>query len=251
MAYFNCFVDHVQLSANSVFSLPSDEAQHLKVVRAKKGDSVTLLTGEGIVYLGVLTDISLNAATVFIEEKILHQKKMPEIILIQALPSPKNSDFIIQKATEIGVDAIYPVITERTVCQEIPKNASHKSVRWNAIAIEACKQSGNPYLPKIFPVQRIEILLQESFIQSSNTLRFVASLEPNAKTILAYRHLPSPERIFIAIGPEGGFSPQESALFHQKNFLPLKLATHTLRSETAAVYALSIVNEYFGNLSVP
>ncbi|MCX7915455.1 MAG: RsmE family RNA methyltransferase, partial [Verrucomicrobiae bacterium] len=140
----------------------------------------------------------------------------------------------------LGVAEVYPLISDRTVVE-----AAGKTERWRAIALEACKQSGNNWLPVIHPPQPVS-----SFLQNLPTveLRLIASLQPDAralKTILAEETSGSrslPASVLVLVGPEGDFTPAELALAKAAGCRPLSLGPLVLRSETAALYTLSIVH---------
>lgn len=215
--------------------LSADEWHHAThVLRVKPGDTVNVFDGRGheaqarVGEAGNLT--------------ILQQSTTPplpcRITLAQAIPK-KNMDWIVQKATELGVTGIVPLISERTV-----KRPDSAPERWREVALEACKQSGNNWFPEIR-----EPLPAREFLRAPGPfdLKLIASLQPDSqplKQILAespIRRLANAS-VLILIGPEGDFTPAELAAAKSAGCLPLSLGPLVLRAETAALYALSILH---------
>src|SRR5213078_1305413 len=179
----------------------------------------------------------------------LHEAQTPplrcQITLGQAIPKGKNMDLIVQKAVEIGAAEIAPIISDRTVVKVDPERAAQKHSRWQQIAIEAAKQSGQNWLPQVHAPRRLD-----DFFSASATfdLRLIGSLQPDAqhlKEILAdysneHRHLPG--SVLMLIGPEGDFTPAELALARRHGCHPITLGPIILRVETAAIYCLSVLS---------
>jgi 16S rRNA (uracil1498-N3)-methyltransferase len=199
------------------------------VLRVKSGDTIAVFDGRGheaqcrVEAAGMLTMLT-------------HTSTAPlpcRITLAQAVPK-KNMDSIVQKATELGVAVIVPLISERTIKR--PGGSPH---RWQEIALEACKQSGNNWLPVIH-----EPLPAETFLKSPGAfdLKLVASLQPDAKPLKQILRNPHPSSVLVLIGPEGDFTPAELAAADSAGCQPLSLGALVLRAETAAVYALSILH---------
>ena len=209
-----------------------------QVLRVKPGDTVNVFDGRGHEAQAQFGEAGRLA--------ILQQSTTPplpcRITLAQAIPK-KNMDLIVQKATELGVAGIVPLISQRTIVQL--DEDSKKIERWREIVLEACKQSGNNWLPEIQPPQKAR-----AFLDSPGTfdLKLIASLQPDAKplkhilsnaaSIQSSKH-PS---ILILIGPEGDFTPAELSSAKSAGCLPLSLGPLVLRAETAALYALSILH---------
>jgi 16S rRNA (uracil1498-N3)-methyltransferase len=199
------------------------------VLRVKAGDTVGVFDGRGheaqcrIEASGKLT--------------ILTQSNTPplpcRITLAQAVPK-KTMDLIVQKATELGVAGIVPMISERTI-----KRPGTSPERWHEIALEACKQSGNNWLPEISAPQPVFDFLNAS---GAFDLKLIASLQPDAKRLKEILGNIRPASVLVMIGPEGDFTPSESAAAKTAGCLPLSLGSLVLRAETAAVYALSILH---------
>ena len=214
-------------------TLSTEETHHAThVLRVKPGDTVNVFDGRGheaqarVGEAGKLT--------------ILQQSTTPplpcRITLAQAIPK-KNMDLIVQKATELGVAGVVPLISERTL-----KRPTGTPDRWREIALEACKQSGNNYLPEIFPPQAARDFLNAP---GAFDLKLIASLQPDAKPLKQI--LANVSSVLILIGPEGDFTPAELAAAKSAGCLPLSLGPLVLRAETAALYALSILHHELQN----
>jgi len=224
-------------------ALSAEEAHHAThVLRVKDGETVNVFDGHGHEAQAQVASITGQSVGL----KLLTQTgsaPLPcRITLAQAIPK-KNMDLIVQKATELGVTVIVPLISERTIVQL--DEDSKKVERWREIGLEACKQSGNNWLPEIQAPQKAR-----AFLESPGTfdLKLIASLQPDAKplkTILA--GAPTLQRsdaptILVLIGPEGDFTPAELAAGKSAGCLPLSLGPLVLRADTAALYALSILH---------
>jgi 16S rRNA (uracil1498-N3)-methyltransferase len=211
--------------------LSAEEAHHAThVLRVEPGETVNVFDGRG-----------REAQCRFGEAgrlTILQQTTTPalrcRITLAQAVPK-KNMDWIVQKATELGVAAIAPLISERTVKR--PESAPE---RWREIALESCKQCGNNWLPELRPPQPVRAFLGGL---GAFDLKLIGSLQPDAvplKTILAGGA--RPVTVLVLIGPEGDFTPAELAEAKAAGCRPLSLGPLVLRADTAALYALSILH---------
>jgi 16S rRNA (uracil1498-N3)-methyltransferase len=217
-------------------ALDAGESHHfLRVLRGKIGDRITVFDGKGREMHAEVTEISRDA----VKFRAISEQKTPplpiRVTLAQAIPK-KNFDLIVQKAAELGVSSIVPLISERTL-----KRPAVAPERWREIALEACKQSGNNWLPSIESPQKVSELVPKI---ANFDMKLIASLQPDAqnlKKILesAPKNLRS---VVVFVGPEGDFTPAELALAKSAGCLPLSLGPLVLRAETAAIYTLSILH---------
>lgn len=225
--------------------LEGDEFHHcVNVLRLQSGDPVVIFDGLGMEIQTSIKDISKKVAYLDLnnQERIISPTRKTKIALAQAIPKGKNMDLIIEKGTELGVNHIYPFISERTIIRLNQSDSIKKQEKWQRVAIEACKQSGQNWLPKVEQPQKLLSMI-DSLIHEFD-LVLIASLQPAAKhlkQILLNRTTKHPESILILIGPEGDFTLSETAKAIGAGAESMTLGPITLRTETAAIYSLSVV----------
>jgi len=228
-------------------ALRESEAHHARnVLRMQAGDKLVLFNGEGRELTAEIT----NVADHEIRLRKLHESETPplrcRIVLGQAIPKGKNMDLIVQKAVEIGAAEIVPIISDRTIVQVDSENASQKQTKWQQIAIEAAKQCGQNWLPRVHAPKK----LAEFFSTSDQPfdLRLIGSLQPDARQLkkiletYSSEHSDRPRSVLMLVGPEGDFTPAELALARRHGCQPITLGPIILRVETAAIYCLSVLS---------
>jgi 16S rRNA (uracil1498-N3)-methyltransferase len=226
--------------------LSPEESHHLVTVnRCGRGDPVVVFDGHGREWLTECTDPARGGAVLRVKET-KQAKPLPcTITLGQALPKGAVMDDIIRQATEIGAARIVPLLSERTQVHLDGDRAGKKAEKWRTTAIEAAKQCGNPWLPEIVPIQPLA-----NFIPSAKDfdLKLVASLHAGTttlkKSLAGYvaRQGRAPQKVLWLVGPEGDFSPTEMTAAITAGFQPITLGPLVLRSDTAAICALSILS---------
>lgn len=224
-------------------SLVDDESKHCaQVLRRQTGDHIIVFDGAGQDATAEITAISAKR----VDLKILERRESPaaaiSISLIQSIPKGATMEWIIEKAVELGVNAVYPVVTERTVVRLDAKEAVKKQDRWRRVALEACKQCGQNWLPKIHAPVLFSSLLDAL---PAWDLKIIAALQPDAlplKSVLAQpgTKKQEPKNLCLAIGPEGDFTSAEYAAARAHGFIPATLGPLVLRVETAALFSLSV-----------
>lgn len=220
------------------FRLSGDEAHHcLRVMRKAIGDPVELFDGEGRWARGVIEQTGSEVVG-RVEESGSTAPVGPRLVLCVAIPKGKTMELIVQKAVELGVAAVQPLVTEHTVVRLAGVDGERKRDKWQRVALEACKQCGQNHLPEVRAPQSLGAWLAEP---SSATARFLASLVPGAR---AFREVIGeittlPAEVEMLIGPEGDFSMEETEAALAAGFLPVTLGAIVLRVETAALYCLS------------
>jgi 16S rRNA (uracil1498-N3)-methyltransferase len=229
-------------------ALAGSEAHHARdVLRMKQGEKLVLFNGRGREITAEIVDMSGDE----IRLRKLHEAETAalkcRIILGQAIPKGKNMELIVQKAVEIGATEIAPIISDRTIVQVDSESAVQKQSKWQHIAIEAAKQSGQNWLPHVHTPKRLAELFSVASEESFD-LRLIGSLQPDAqhlKKVLAdysSEHQGRPRSVLMLVGPEGDFTPAELALARRHGCRPITLGPIILRVETAAIYCLSVLS---------
>ncbi len=224
-------------------TLDESESHHaIDVLRMNPGDKAVVFNGRGMEATAEIASITRKTITL---RKLLHAKSPPipcQITLAQAVPKGKNMDLIVQKAVELGVSAISPLLSERTILHLEDDTAARKQQKWQTVAIEAAKQCGQNWLPTVHP----PLTPKEFFATPAKfDLMLIASLQPGAlhlKKLLAEFSATPPKSVLILIGPEGDFTPAEVALAKSHGCRPITLGPIVLRTETAALYTLSVLS---------
>ncbi len=235
---------NVNVSQNKVFLTNHDaDFKHLVyVLRIKPGEKVYFLDQNGSQYFAVFIEMKENV--VFFE--ILNKKnceKKYDFTLFQALPKANKMDFIIEKAVELGITKIVPILTKNVVVNLDEKSGLHKLERWQKIALSAVKQSKNPIIPTISIPQKFENILK---ISEPNSLKLIAweKGENPLKPILKnYRE--KYKNINLIVGAEGGFEDFEIEQAKKNNWQDFHLNGNILRVETAALTLVSIIEYAF------
>ena len=213
-----------ELKTGSTIKIPEEELHHLRVRRVKPGETFLVINGRG--QEAVASLIEENKAHILNVESPTERELPARITLFIGILKGEKMDLLIQKATELGVAEIVPLIMERS----IPKPKPSKIKRWAKIAKEATKQCGRVVIPTIRNFSKIEeIDLPELCI---------VPWEGERNQKISYNH---EESVGIIIGPEGGISEEEIQLLKNKGAKPVSLGPVILRSETAALYALSVM----------
>ena len=229
-------------------ALRGSEAHHARdVLRVKTGEKIVLFNGRGREVTVEISAFENNR----IRLQKLHEADTPplrcRIVLGQAIPKGKNMELIVQKAVEIGAAEIAPIVSDRTIVQIDSDTAAKKQRKWQQIAIEAAKQCGQNWLPRVHAPRK----LAEFFSSASQELfdlRLIGSLQPDArhlKKILedySSEHRDRPRSVMMLVGPEGDFTPAELSLARRHGCQPITLGPVILRVETAALYCLSILS---------
>jgi len=230
----------------SALTLIGREAHHaLRVLRVQHGERVTVLDGAWHEFLCEVGDTSKRTVQLNIVEKKIIPPRLCQITMLQAIPKGKLIEAIIEKATELGAHRIVPILSERVTTRLDDASVAEKADKWRLVAIEAIKQCGSAWLPRVdAPMTPQQFLArQETF-----DLALVGSLQTDARhpreCLREYqsRHGALPRNVSVWIGPEGDFTPDELRVIQGAGAQPISLGRLVLRVETAAIYCLSFLN---------
>ena len=231
--------------SSGIFS-PEESHHAVDVLRLRSGDSAAIFDGKGTEARVRLTQVSADEVSY---ETLSTARTPPPSCRIrfgQALIKPVGMDLLIQKLTELGVSEIWPIASERSISK--PSGEKRISHRWESIALSACKQSGQNWLPKIHEVGPLD-----NFLSAPNPAppagRIIGSLQPEAKPLpallAAVRQAGKPLALDLLIGPEGDFTPAEIGRARSAGFQPASLGPLILRSETASLFLASVLHYEF------
>jgi 16S rRNA (uracil1498-N3)-methyltransferase len=236
-----------ELGEGSVVDLPPETASHVaKVLRARSGDELLLFNGDGRELAGEIESVRGSHVRVSVGPDTRIDRESPlAVTLLQCVPRGDRMDFIVQKATELGVRHIVPVLSHRSVVRLSADQARSKALHWRAVAISACEQSGRNRLPTIdAPRPLIDYL---GATPPAASTRLVFEPEPAATPPAGWT---ADNVLEVAIGPEGGFTPEELEAFRVAQFRRICLGPRILRSETAAIAALVWLQTRYGDMAV-
>jgi 16S rRNA (uracil1498-N3)-methyltransferase len=232
-----------KLALGARVPLPKDAAHHaIRVLRLAVDAPLTLFNGDGHEYAGRILRIEKQDAVVQIESATAVSRESPlAVTLVQGISAGDRMDYTLQKAVELGVSAIQPIAAERSVVKLAGERAEKRLAHWQGVVIAACEQCGRNVVPVVRPVSRLPEWLAQG---SGGALRIL--LSPEATHGLAQLD-PATRALTLAVGPEGGFSDNEHTLLGQAGFVGVKLGPRILRTETAAVAALSALQSLHGD----
>jgi 16S rRNA (uracil1498-N3)-methyltransferase len=221
--------------SGSTVLLNAEEAQHcIKVMRCRTGERIELMNGKGLLYKGIINILGKLDAEIAQLEILRQADENPNKLSIAISPTknPARLEWFVEKATEIGIANIYPVIAERT------EKTTLKTERLRNIIISAAKQSGQLHFPEIHPIQSLQDLIEKNVPAFSH--KFIAHCTEHRTYFNSV--YPVHESALLLIGPEGDFTSEEIAVAFNKNYIPVSLGNSILRVETAGIVACSIVS---------
>jgi 16S rRNA (uracil1498-N3)-methyltransferase len=244
MRRIRLYVD-LPLTVGSELELPAAAAEHaLRVLRLRVGDPLVLFNGDGQDYATVILEGDRRRARVHVEASQAVDTESPlTLTLAQAVARGDKMDLIVQKATELGVSRIVPLLTERGEVRLDERRADKRLQHWQSVAASACEQCGRARLPAIEPVQALESWL--ATLPEAGALRL--ALLPDAGASLAT--LPASGAAIVVVGPEGGLGDRDVAALRAQGFNGLKLGPRILRTETAGLAALAALQARLGDLA--
>ncbi len=236
-----CYAPGAALAAGAALEIEGEEAKHaLKVMRLRVGEECEVFNGCGQAAVGRIAATSGSSSMSLAELRPL--PPMPPvagITLALAIPKGTNMDLIVQKAVEMGVQRIVPLISERTIVRLDARDAAAKTAKWSRTVLEACKQCGVNTLPVVETPQRYADFLKRSDLPA---LKIQCAIVPHARPLrelLEGARAAGQQECVILIGPEGDFSPAEYAAGEAAGYAPASLGPIILRVETAVFLAVA------------
>jgi 16S rRNA (uracil1498-N3)-methyltransferase len=229
--------------AGARVTLTGSAARHVtRVLRLRPGQALTLFNGRGGEYAATIEALHGERVAVAVGEPSAIERESPlTLTLAQGVSRGERMDLIVQKATELGASRIVPLLTERSVVRLSASQAARKLIHWRAIAVAACEQSGRNRLPQIAPPLPLADFLHQPPEAGARLL-----LSPQA--VARIQDVPPAPAATVLIGPEGGLTEAEQKTALAAGCTPVRLGPRILRTETAALAALTVLQLEFGDL---
>ena len=227
------------LEAGAALDLTSGPARHVQVLRLQPGNTITLFNGQTDgEYEATITHMGRSDVQVLVGAHHAAQRE-PERMVHLALGMPANDrmDWLVEKASELGVASIQPLMTERSVLRLSGERAEKKVAHWHSVAVAACEQCGGNRVPRIHAVQTLDAWLKTG-AATNHPARLLLSLQDSAVPLRLWAGTNRTQTATFLSGPEGGLSAQEEAAALASGFTPVSLGARVLRAETAAIAAL-------------
>jgi 16S rRNA (uracil1498-N3)-methyltransferase len=236
------FVDG-PLAERQQLALEDEAAAHLgRVLRARPGEPVVLFDGSGAEFAAEVVTASRRKVEIAVgTRRDVNRESRLELVLLQGICRNERMDWVVRKATELGVAAIRPVQTERSLVKLDPARVAGRIEHWRAIAISACEQCGRNVLPDILPPLPVTAAL------SAHKGAAGVLLDPQAAHGLEKLH-PAPGPLCLLVGPEGGLDERERAAARAAGYTGIRLGPRVLRTETAALTGVTLLQARFGDL---
>ena len=239
----NRIYQDVPLLCDTEITLDAGATHHLtRVLRCRISDRIELFNGDGHSYTAIIREISKRQTVVrIITQSPLEADPPLDIHLGLPLSKGQRMDFAMQKAVELGVSAITPLVTEHTAVKLPEKRLQQKQQHWRQVIISACEQSGRCRLPLLHPLTTLDTWAQQQ-------ISYGIVLDPQAVNSLTSLPAPAAETMLhLVCGSEGGLSHDEIELLTQQHFTPVRLGPRVLRTETAPLAAITAVQMLWGD----
>lgn len=216
-------------------------------LRLHRGESLTLTDHQGIRYRVEVAEITPHAIDArIVDQATAPPRTAPQIVLGQALLKGEKMDWVLQKATELGVDTIVPLDTRHSVVKSHPERIAHQWTRWHRIIVEAAQQSERWTIPTVSGPMTLSQLCAQ---QATAAMKGMLAERTNGASLTNIALPREPHHaIVLLVGPEGGWTQEEQRLAQDLDFTLLTLGTRILRAETAALAALSVLQSRLGEL---
>ena len=239
------------LHTGASIALPATAARHVQVLRMQPGQTITLFNGAGGEFDAVIEHMGRQDVRVIVgAHQTVEREAFHQVHLAVVMPANDRMDWLVEKATELGVRRITPLMSQHSVLRLQGERAEKKLAHWQAVAISACEQCGRNTLPHIEPLQNLSTWLQGDWVVNlintkdvrSATQAAVLSLHPSTQSLSEWSTEHQSTSWLLLNGPEGGLTDEEDALARAKGFAAVKLGERVLRAETAALAALAYFN---------
>lgn len=233
------------LAVGASLALPGAAAAHLiRVLRLGVGDACVLFNGDGHDYDARIVAADKRGAEVgIVDARVVGNESPLRIVLVQGIARGEKMDWILQKATELGVASLVPVSSERSEVRLAGERAGKRLAHWRSVVVAACEQCGRARVPEVSPPCDLATALLQL---PGDGLRTI--LDPQAKARVATLESPGDLPVVIATGPEGGWSPRDRTALADAGFASLRLGPRILRTETAGMAAIAALQARFGDL---
>lgn len=235
------------LSDHATVGLPSDAARHVQVLRLQPGHTITVFDGSGREWPATVRRMGRQSVDVELGAAVSVDRELPvAVTLAAAAPANDRMDWLIEKATELGVASIHPLMAQRSVLRVGGERAQRKQAHWQAVAVAACEQCGRTRVPQVQVMRPIEDWLREAENPApARQARWLLSLAPGARPLRervdALMAAGPGATLTLLSGPEGGWTADEEALALSRGWTPVNLGPRVLRAETAPLAALAAV----------
>jgi 16S rRNA (uracil1498-N3)-methyltransferase len=241
------FIIPSQGVTENTVTITGDQFHHIvRVLRLKKGARISLANCCGSEYEGIISEVGADSLTVALDrEQVVASEIGPRITLFQGLPKGEKLELILQKCTELGVAEIVPFIAARSVSRPSPERLSEKLERWRRIAMEAARQSKRVTVPEIIFASDLAEVCRHAD-HDVKLLLWEEERSLSLKQLLCDAGYP--EKVAVIVGPEGGLSPDEVAIALKCGFHSVSLGKRILRTETAGMAIMAILQFYWGDL---
>lgn len=220
--------------------LTGEEAHHAaRVLRLGVGDAIQLFDGQGTSWQGRVVAVRRQRVEVAIKDRTRLSRPSLEVTIAQSVLPSASMDWLVTKLTELGVTAIAPLVAIQGAVRLDDRRQIQKQAHWRKVALSACKQSGRAFIPEILPPRRIADLAMDS-----EAFQHIWMADPHAPIHSLSQALAAcspPSRIMVFIGPEGGWTAEERRHLSKPFIRPVALGPHILRSETAALFVMSLL----------
>ena len=228
------------LATGLSLDLPSGAARHVQVLRMQPGDGITLFNGEGGEFAATVTRMGRSDVQVSVGAHVALEREAGRAVhLLAGITANDRMDWLVEKATELGVASITPLVAERSVLKLKGERADKKLAHWQSVAVAAAEQCGRNRVPTVHAA----VTLVEWLKQAAPGERWVLSLSEGTRALADMASMASTSPITVLSGPEGGLSPAEETAALTAGFVPVTLGPRVLRAETAPLAVLAVLTQ--------